>query len=91
MPELYLEILRCFQAGELAKGREVQNECCRIIYKMCSTQGNMYAVIKEIIRLQGGPDVGSVRAPLLELEDGDQPIVVEAREMIKAAIGKYCA
>ena len=90
MPELYLEILRCFQAGELAKGREVQNECCRIIYKMCSTQGNMYAVIKEIIRLQGGPDVGSVRAPLLELEDGDQPIVVEAREMIKAAIGKYC-
>ena len=91
MPELYLEILRCFQAGELDKGREVQNECCRIIYKMCSTQGNMYAVIKEIIRLQGGPDVGSVRAPLLELEDGDQPIVVEAREMIKAAIGKYCA
>ena len=90
MPELYLEILRCFQAGELAKGREVQNECCRIIYKMCSTQGNMYAVIKEIIRLQGGPDVGSVRAPLLELVDSDYPIISEAHEMIKAAIGKYC-
>ena len=91
MPELYLEILRCFQAGELEKGREVQNECCRIIYKMCSTQGNMYAVIKEIIRLQGGPDIGSVRAPLLELADSDQPIIVEAHEMIKAAIAKYCA
>ena len=90
MPELYLEIFRCFQAGELAKGREVQNECCRIIYKMCSTQGNMYAVIKEIIRLQGGPDVGSVRAPLLELADSDQPIVVEAAGMIQAAIAKYC-
>ena len=91
MPELYLEILRCFQAGELEKGREVQNECCRIIYKMCSAQGNMYAVIKEIIRLQGGPDIGSVRAPLLELADSDQPIIVEAHEMIKAAIAKYCA
>ncbi len=90
MPELYLEIFRCFQAGELAKGREVQNECCRIIYKMCSTQGNMYAVIKEIIRLQGGPDVGSVRAPLLELADSDRPIVVEAAGMIQAAIAKYC-
>ena len=90
MPELYLEIFRCFQAGELDKGREVQNECCRIIYKMCSTQGNMYAVIKEIIRLQGGPDVGSVRAPLLELVDSDYPIISEAHEMIKAAIGKYC-
>ncbi len=90
MPELYLEILRCFQTGEAEKGRQVQNECCRIIYKMCSTQGNMYAVIKEIIRLQGGPDVGGVRAPLLELADSDQPIVVEAHEMIKAAIERYC-
>ncbi len=90
MPELYLEIFRCFQAGELAKGREVQNECCRIIYKMCSAQGNMYAVIKEILRLQGGPDVGSVRAPLLELEPGDRDAVVRAHEMIQAAIAKYC-
>ena len=90
MPELYLEIFRCFRSGELAKGREVQNECCRIIYKMCSTQGNMYAVIKEIIRLQGGPDAGGVRAPLLELADSDQPIVVEASNMIQAAIAKYC-
>ena len=90
MPELYLEIFRCFQTGELAKGREVQNECCRIIYKMCSAQGNMYAVIKEIIRLQGGPDVGSVRAPLLELAEGDKPVVAEAYEMIRAAIAKYC-
>ncbi len=89
MPELYLEILRCFESGELEKGREVQNECCRVIYKMCSTQGNMYAVIKEIIRLQGGPDVGGVRAPLLELVDSDQPIIAEAHEMIQAAIAKY--
>ncbi len=90
MPELYLEILRCFQTGALEKGREVQNECCRIIYKMCSAQGNLYAVIKEVIRLQGGPDVGSVRAPLLELAEADLPVTVEVHEMIKAAIAKYC-
>lgn len=90
MPELYLEIFRCFRTGELEKGREVQNECCRIIYKMCSTQGNMYAVIKEIIRLQGGPDVGGVRAPLLELVQSDRPIIEETHKMIQAAIAKYC-
>ena len=90
MPELYLEIFRCFKAGDMAKGREVQNECCRIIYKMCSTQGNMYAVIKEILRLQGGPDIGGVRAPLLELEPGDRETIVQAHEMIQAAIAKYC-
>ena len=90
MPELYLEILRCFQAGELKKGREVQNECCRIIYKMCSAQGNMYAVIKGVIRLQGGPDAGSVRAPLLELEASDRAVTAEVHKLIQAAIAKYC-
>ena len=90
MPELYLEIFRCFQNGELERGREIQNECCRIIYKMCSAQGNMYAVIKEILRLQGGPDIGGVRAPLLNLEPGDHEIVVQAKDMIQAAIKKYC-
>ena len=90
MPELYLEILRCFQTGELEKGREVQNECCRIIYKMCSAQGNMYAVIKEIIRLQGGPNVGGVRAPLLNLAEGDGAVTAQAAQMIADAIAKYC-
>ena len=90
MPELYLEIARCFQAGQLEKGREVQNECCRIIYKMCSTQGNMYATIKEIIRLQGGPDVGGVRAPLLNLAEGDGAVTAQAAQMIADAIKKYC-
>ena len=89
MPELYLEIFRRFQNGELEKGREIQNECCRIIYKMCSAQGNMYAVIKEIIRLQGGPDIGGVRAPLLNLEPGDRETVIQAKEMIQAAVEKY--
>ena len=90
MPELYLEIFKCFQAGDMAKGREVQNECCRIIYKMCSTTGNMYAVIKEILRRSGGPDVGGVRLPLAPLVGSDSPIVDECVAMIKEAVAKYC-
>ena len=90
MPELYLEILRCFRSGELAKGQQVQNECCHIIYQMCSAQGNLYAVMKEIIRLQGGPDVGGVRAPLPNLEPEDQAVAVQAHKMIQAAIAKFC-
>ena len=90
MPELYMEIVKCFQSGQLEKGREIQNECCRIIYKMCSAQGNMYAVIKEIIRLQGGPDVGGVRAPLLNLAEGDGAVTAQAAQMIADAIAKYC-
>jgi len=90
MPELYLEVFRCYQAGDLSRGLEVQNECCRIIYKMCTAKGNLYAVIKEILRRLGGPDVGSVRAPLAPLADTDSVVVDECAGMIRAAVTKYC-
>ena len=90
MPELYVELYRCVKAGELAKALEIQNECCRIIYKMCSTHGNMYGVIKEILRKMNGPDCGSVRAPLAELIEADMPIVDECVTMIQNAVAKYC-
>ena len=90
MPELYVELYRCVKAGELAKALEIQNECCRIIYKMCSAHGNMYGVIKEILRKMNGPDCGSVRAPLAELIEADMPIVDECVTMIKNAVAKDC-
>ena len=90
MPELYIKIYELVKAGDLATAREIQNDCCRIIYKMCSTHGNMYGVIKEILRRNGGPDIGSVRAPLAELIESDLPIVDECVAMINAAIAKYC-
>ena len=90
MPELYLELYRCVKSGDLTKALDIQNDCCRIIYKMCSAHGNMYAVIKEILRKLGGPDCGSVRAPLAELVEDDAPIVDESVAMIQAAVAKYC-
>ena len=90
MPELYVELYRCVKAGELAKALEIQNDCCRIIYKMCSGHGNMYGMIKEILRINGGPDCGSVRAPLAELIESDLPIAQESAAMIREAIAKYC-
>ena len=90
MPELYLKLYQCVKAGELAKALEIQNDCCRIIYKMCSAHGNMYAVIKEVLRKMGGPDCGSVRAPLAELVESDAAVIDECVSMIQAAIAKYC-
>ncbi|MDE7220179.1 MAG: dihydrodipicolinate synthase family protein [Oscillospiraceae bacterium] len=90
MPELYLKVFELYQAGDMVKGREVQNECCRIIYKMCSAAGNMYAVIKEILRRMGGPDAGGVRAPLAPLAEADYPVVDACVDMIRAALAKYC-
>lgn len=90
MPELYIKLYELVRAGELTKALEIQNDCCRIIYKMCSGHGNMYGVIKEILRRNGGPDCGSVRPPLAELCDSDSPIVDACVSMIQAAVAKYC-
>ena len=90
MPELYVKLYECVKAGDLATALDIQNDCCRIIYKMCSTKGNMYGVIKEILRRNGGPDCGSVRAPLAELVESDLPIVDACVDMIRAAVAKYC-
>ena len=85
MPKLYVELYRCVKAGEMAKALEIQNDCCRIIYKLCSGYGNMYGMIKESLRRLGAPDCGSVRAPLAELIEADYAIVDECVAMIKAA------
>ena len=90
MPQLYVEMYRCVKAGEMDKALEIQNDCCRIIYKLCSGYGNMYGMIKEILRINGGPDCGSVRAPLAELIESDLPIAKECAEMIRAAEANYC-
>ena len=90
MPKLYVKLYECVKAGELDKALEIQNDCCRIIYKLCSGHGNMYGMIKESLRRLGAPDCGSVRAPLAELVEADYAIVDECVAMIKAALNKYC-
>ena len=90
MPELYVKLYECVKEGRLATALEIQNDCCRIIYKLCSGHGSMYAMMKEVLRKMGCPDCGSVRAPLAELIDSDYPIADECVAMIKAAVVKYC-
>ena len=90
MPRLYVELYRCVKAGEMDKALQIQNDCCRIIYKLCSGHGNMYGMIKEILRINGGPDCGSVRLPLAALVESDLAIAQECAAMIREAVAKYC-
>ena len=89
MPELYLKVMDLYQAGEMKLAAEIQNEICRIIYKMCSAHGNLYAVMKAVLK-KHGMDVGSVRKPLSALIGSDMAVVEESSSMIDAAIAKYC-
>jgi len=89
MPELFLKMNGYVNAGDMAKAREIQYDVDSIIYKMCSAHGNMYAVIKEILRINEDLDIGDVRRPLASLIPEDMPVVQEAAKMIRDAKAKY--
>lgn len=90
MPELFLKADELVRANKMEEAREVQYAIDEIIYKMCTCHGNLYGVIKEILRINENLDLGSVREPLPALIEADMPIVREAAEMVKKAIKKYC-
>lgn len=50
MPELYIKMMELVNAGDIPKARDIQNAVDAIIYKMCSCKGNLYAVMKEILK-----------------------------------------
>ncbi len=89
MPELFLKARERLLAGQVEEARQIQNDICRIIYKMCSAHGNLYAVMKAILA-KSGVECGSVRRPMPGLIDSDAAVVDEAAAMIAAAIAKYC-
>lgn len=91
MPELFLKLDELVVAQDMEKACKLQYAINEIIYKMCSCHGNMYGVIKEILRINEDLDLGGVRSPLAPLIPSDMPIVAEAAAMIRGAIEKYCA
>ena len=90
MPVLFLKMEQLSSDGNLSEARKVQYAVNDIIYKMCSAHGNMYAVIKEILRINENLDLGSVRLPLEALNEADKEIAKEAAAMIKEAVTKFC-
>lgn len=89
MPDLFLKMNEHLINGNLEEARKMQYDINAIIYKMVSGHGNMYAVIKAILKENEGLDLGSVRKPLAGLIESDQAIVKEAAAMINEAREKY--
>jgi N-acetylneuraminate lyase len=86
MPELYVKLFELFQAGDYEGARKLQNEADAIIYAMCACKGNLYAVMKEIIKIREGLDIGTVRKPLPTLVPEDMEQVKKCAAMIDQAI-----
>ena len=89
MPDLFLKMNEHLVNGNLEEARKMQYDINAIIYKMVSGHGNMYAVIKAILKENENLELGSVRKPLAGLIESDQAIVKEAAAMINEAREKY--
>lgn len=90
MPELYLKIFELCKAGDYAAARKIQYAADAIIYAMCSCKGNLYAVMKAIMKIREGLDIGSVRKPLPAVVPEDMEQVKKCAGMIDEAIKAYC-
>lgn len=89
MPDLFLKMDELVKTGKLEDAKNLQYAVNAVIYKMCSARGNMYGVIKEILKIHQGLELGGVRSPLPALEESDMEIVREAAGMIQCAREKY--
>ncbi len=82
MPELYIAIKGYIDQGDVKKACELEAHANEIISKFCSCHGNICAVMKEIIKIREGLDLGGVRSPLPSLIEEDIPKVHEAADLI---------
>lgn len=89
MPELFLRLNELIASGEREQATALQYDINEIIYKMCSGRANMYAVAKEMLRINAGLDIGGVRAPLENLRADDIAIAREAAAMVCDAKKKH--
>ncbi|HFU4115937.1 TPA: dihydrodipicolinate synthase family protein [Streptococcus suis] len=91
MPELFLRLNQLIADKDLKTARQLQATINTIIGKLVSGHGHMYAVIKEVIRINDGLDIGSVREPLTALTEADLVIAQEAAQLIRDAKERFGA
>ena len=85
MPELFLKLNQLIVDKELERAKKLQFTINTIIGKLTAAHGNMYSVIKEVLKINESLNIGSVRAPLTPVTDADRPIVEEAARLIRVA------
>ncbi|MBF0819456.1 dihydrodipicolinate synthase family protein [Streptococcus acidominimus] len=89
MPELFLKLDQLIADKDLATAKELQFAINAIIGHLTAARGNMYAVIKEVLRINEGLSLGGVRAPLTPVCDEDQEVVEAAARLIRETKARF--
>ena len=90
MPELFLKMDELVKEGKFVEAQPIQHEVNGIIADLCSCRGHMYAVIKKVLEINEGLQLGSVHKPMVGVCEADMPKVEAVAARIRAAIAKFC-
>lgn len=85
MPELFLQLNSFIIEKDLDQAKQLQYVINKIIYKLVSGHANLYAIAKEVLRINENLNLGSVREPLEPLSEQDKEIAKEAAKLILEA------
>ncbi|MEW4354919.1 dihydrodipicolinate synthase family protein [Streptococcus pneumoniae] len=83
MPELFLKLNQLIADKDLETAKELQFAINEIIKHLTAARGNMYGVIKEVLRINEGLNLGSVRSPLTPVCEEDKEVVEAAARLIR--------
>jgi len=83
MPVQDIQTFVLIAEKDLETARELQYAINAIIGKLTAAHGNMYGVIKEVLKINEGLNIGSVRSPLTPVTEEDRPVVEAAAALIR--------
>ncbi|MCI5775888.1 MAG: dihydrodipicolinate synthase family protein [Aerococcus sp.] len=89
MPRLFLKLNDLIKERDLETARKLQYDINDVIYILTGGHGHMNAFVKEVLRINEGLDLGSVRRPLEPLSEDDKALAKEAADRIKELEEKY--
>ncbi len=89
MVDLFLKLYALILSGKRKEAILLQNDINEIITILCSGHGNMYAMIKEVLRRRNNINIGGVRKPLADIIESDDAIIKTAIEKLDLAYQKH--
>ena len=89
MPELFLQLNKFIDEGKLDDAKALQYTINDIIAQLVSGHGNMYAIIKGVLKINEGLDIGAVRLPLTSAVKEDQQYIEKAANLISEAKERF--
>lgn len=89
MPALFIKLYQLVQDRQMDQAKALQYEINQLIYMAVSGKGSMYALIKEVLKQKYGFDFGGVRAPLMNIGEGDDKLAGQIVSTLDQVYQKY--